>query len=141
MNYRIMGIDYGLKKIGVALSDTMGIIASPFSTIENTNSQASIKEILKLVAENNVGEIAVGMPLNMDGSESSMSCAVREFIKRLKENSALPVVEIDERLTTSQTDRMLIEEADISRAERKKARDKIAASLILRVYLERKCIS
>jgi putative Holliday junction resolvase len=136
-----MGIDYGLKKIGIALSDIMRIIASPFSTLENINPQETIKEILKIAAENNVGEIAVGIPLNMDGSENDMSFNVREFIKNLKAASDIPVFEIDERLTTRQTDRMLIEEGDISRNERKKVRDKIAASLILGVYLETKCIS
>ena len=134
---RILAVDYGLKRIGLAISDLLRITASPFEMMESVSLKKDALKIAELAKEKDVSEIVVGLPLSMNGDESEMTGIVRNFITELKEISGLPVIEIDERLTTAQAERILIEEADISRGKRKNIKDKIAAALILQIHLER----
>ena len=135
---RIMGIDYGIKRIGIAMTDIMRILASPFETIDSSESvRKNAAAIAEMAKSNDVSEIAVGIPVNMNGTEGEMAGTVRKFIEELKKIIDIPIAEIDERLTTAQAERMLIEEADISREKRKGLKDKVAAALILQTYLER----
>jgi putative Holliday junction resolvase len=135
---RILGIDYGVKRVGIALSDLLGITAQPFTVIEGASQQEVIKRIASIVSEQSVSRIVIGLPLNMDGSSGEISENVRAFAVQLEERLNIPVELFDERLTTMQAERMLVEEADMSREKRKHVRDKVAASLILQAYLDQK---
>jgi len=131
-----MGIDYGVKRIGIAVSDAMGYSAHPL-TIIHRKSLAEDIEAIKLISDkNNVSKIVLGLPLNMDGSEGKLAQDVRSFAEKLTAGLKLPVEFFDERLSSLQTERILVEEADMSREKRKGVRDKIAASLFLQAYLD-----
>jgi putative Holliday junction resolvase len=131
-----MGIDYGLKRIGIAITDFLQITASPFDTIKNVSLKKNALKILEIAKNNGVSIIVLGLPLNMNGTEGKMAETVRKFIEEIKFLSDIEITTVDERLTTVQAERMLIEEADISRGKRKNLKDKIAAVLILQTYLD-----
>lgn len=133
-----MALDYGLKRIGIAMTDIMQIMASPFDTIESFSLKKNAENILKIAKENDVSVIIVGIPINMNGTEGEMAETVREFIEELKLISDIEIITIDERLTTAQAERMLVEEGDISRNKRKGLKDRLAASFILQTYLDTK---
>jgi putative Holliday junction resolvase len=135
---RILAVDYGLKRIGLAMTDLLQITAAPFETIESVSLKKNALRISEIAKSNDVSEIVVGLPLSMNGDESEMTGIVRNFIEELKIASDLPVFQRDERLTTAQAERMLVEEADISRAKRKGLKDKVAAAFILQTYLSGK---
>jgi putative Holliday junction resolvase len=131
-----MGIDYGLKRIGIAMTDFLRIIANPFDTVKNVSLKKNALKILEIAKNNGVSVIVLGLPLNMNGTEGGMAETVRKFIEEIKFLSDIEVTTVDERLTTVQAERMLIEEADISREKRKNLKDKVAAALILQTYLD-----
>lgn len=133
---RILGIDYGSRRIGLALSDLLGITAQPLLVIERTSLTADIEKIETVVRDSGVTKIVIGMPFNMDGTEGNLAGDVKAFAKRLQEKFNIAVEFTDERLTTAQTERMLVEEADLSREKRKKVRDKLAAALLLQSYMD-----
>ena len=136
---RILALDYGKKRIGLALSDLLQITASPFDVIERESFKKDALKILEIAKANEVGTVVIGLPINMDGTESEMSEFVKSFIAELQNIAGdIEIKTIDERLTTAQAERMLTEEFDISRSKRKGVRDKIAASIILQVYLDSK---
>jgi len=132
---RILAIDYGDVKIGLAMSDPLGITAQPLLTIKNNKNV--FNEIKKIVQEYSVEKIIAGLPLNMNGSYGKSSEKVISFIEELKNFVNIDIEFIDERLTTEQAEKTLIE-SDISRKKRKKNIDKVTASIILQTYLERK---
>jgi putative Holliday junction resolvase len=134
---RVMGVDYGLKRIGLAMTDLLRITAIPFAIIKSISIKKNAVKILEIAKANNVSVVVFGLPINMNGTEGEMSkivCKVVDEIKILF--SDIEVTTIDERLTTAQTERILIEEADVSREKRKGLKDKIAAALILQTYLD-----
>jgi len=132
-----MGVDYGLKRIGLAMTDLLRITASPFDTIESISIKKNAAKILEIAKANNVSVIVFGLPVNMNGTEGEMSETVRKAVDEIKTlSSDVEVTTIDERLTTAQAERILIEEADVSREKRKGLKDKIAAALILQTYLD-----
>jgi len=133
---RMLGIDYGKKRIGLALSDPTGVIASPLDVIENAGMQKSTRKLAELAADREIERFVVGLPLNMDGSEGPAARLVRTFAGKLGESSGLPVDLWDERLTTSAAERAMLQ-ADLSRAKRAKRIDKLAAQAILQAYLDR----
>jgi putative Holliday junction resolvase len=134
---RAMGVDYGFKRIGLAMTDLLRIVASPFDTIESISIKKNAVKILEIAKINNVSVIVFGFPVNMNGTEGKMSEAVRKAIGEIKVlSSNIEVATIDERLTTAQAERMLIEEIDASRKKRKIFKDKIAAVFILQTYLD-----
>ena len=132
---RIMALDVGTKRIGVAMSDELFLTAQGGETIYRTGLGADLEKIKKVAVENMVGEVVVGLPLNMDGTHGPKAKEVMEFKEALAKVLTLPVNAWDERLTTVQAERALLE-ADISRAKRKKSIDKIAAQIILQSYLD-----
>jgi putative Holliday junction resolvase len=134
---RIIGLDIGSKRIGVAVSDLLGITAQAVETIACRSPESDTQRIAELVEAYGAGSIVVGMPFNMDGSEGPQVEKVREFMAQVKEQIRVPVIEWDERLTTVAAERMLLE-ADMSRAKRRKVIDKVAAVLILQGYLDSK---
>ena len=134
---RFLGIDYGKKRIGLALSDIMAIFAQPFDVIESKGIKNDALNILKISKENSVSCIVIGIPIRLDTSEGEMAELTKEFIEELKKlTTEIKIDIIDERLTTVQAERMLTEEANMSREKRKNVRDKIAATFILQTYLD-----
>jgi putative Holliday junction resolvase len=131
-----MGIDYGTRRIGIAVSDLLGYTAQPLEVIQRTALAADLGRIAALVTEYGVTLIVLGLPLNMDGTPGMLTGDVEAFAAALREKTGLPVELYDERMTTMQVDRMLTEEADVSRDRRKQVRDKLAATLILQSYLD-----
>ncbi len=132
---RILGIDLGDKKIGVALSDEMGWTAQGLDVIMSGGVAENIKRIKELALANKVEKIVVGFPRNMDGSTGPRAEKAREFARRLEKSFGLPVEMWDERLTTAAAEKMLIK-ADLRRAKRRQVIDKVAAALILQNYLD-----
>ncbi len=131
---RILGLDVGTKRIGVALSDTLLITAQGMETIERKDLKSDIDSIKKTVSENSVTEIVVGLPLNMSGTYSEKTKEVVTFIDHLKASVDIPVKAWDERLTSLQAERIMLE-SDMSRQKRKRLSDKIAAQIILQSYM------
>lgn len=133
---RVMGLDIGEKRIGVALSDPLGIMAGALTVIERTTDDAALKQIINLVRENEVELIVVGMPRSLDGSLGKQAQAVQSFIDLLKQYTQLPVVAWDERLSTVAAERTMLD-VGMKRDKRKKRRDSLAAAFILQGYLDR----
>ncbi|MFA5675888.1 MAG: Holliday junction resolvase RuvX [Christensenellales bacterium] len=130
---RIMGVDIGEKRIGIAVSDPLGITAQGLETYTRKGNDAEY--IARRAREMGASLIVAGLPLNMNGSEGPSAKMVREFMGEVS-SLGLPVEFIDERLTTVSAERILIE-ADVSRKKRRQVVDKIAAVYILRTYLDR----
>lgn len=131
---RILGLDVGTKRIGVALSDMLLITAQGLDTIYRKDLKTDLEVIKKIVDENLVTEIVVGLPLNMSGTYSQKTKEVVEFIENLKTVVSVPVKTWDERLTSMQAERIMLE-SDMSRQKRKHLSDKIAAQIILQSYM------
>ena len=135
---RIMGLDFGSKTVGVAVSDAMLTIAQPLEIIrrkEANKLRQTLARIEELIVEYEVEEIVLGLPLNMNDTEGERVALTREFQEKLERRTGLPVYTWDERLTTVEADNAMIE-AGIRRENRKEYVDKIAAALILQGYLE-----
>ncbi len=132
---RILGLDFGEKRIGVAVSDALNIIAQSVGTIERKGIKNDLKKIKDLVREYDAARLIVGLPLNMDGTEGKSANRAVDFVNELKKEINIRVEMVDERLTTAQGERIFLE-ADLSRKKRKKNIDKIAAQLILQNYLD-----
>ena len=133
---RILGIDYGERRCGVALSDPTQLIATPYSVIEWKGLRSLLGEIERISKEQEIERVVVGMPLNMNGTQGLMANTVREFVNVLGKQLAIPVLTWDERLSTRTAEKALLE-AGTSRAKRKKLVDKIAAQILLQAYLDR----
>jgi putative Holliday junction resolvase len=133
---RIMGLDIGSHTIGIAISDELGITAQGLKTITRKSKEKDFEEISNIINQFEIGKIVVGLPRNMNGSLGSQAEMVLQWIKNLKEKIHLPVVTWDERLSTVEASRVLLE-ADLSRKKRKKAIDKLAAVIILQTYMNR----
>jgi len=132
---RILGLDFGTKRIGVAISDELLITAQGLQTIERRALDADLDKIRNVIKENGVSEVVVGLPLNMNGTYSAKTKEVVQFMDSLSKAIDIPVKTWDERLTTMQAERALLE-ADVSRAKRRKVADKLAAQIILQSYLD-----
>ncbi|MEJ2716692.1 MAG: Holliday junction resolvase RuvX [Deltaproteobacteria bacterium] len=132
---RILGLDIGSKRIGVAVSDELGFTAQGVETIIRKNLDADLDRIEELVRNYKVEEIVVGIPYNMNGSEGPQVRTVRAMIQDIVKRIGLTVREWDERLSTVAAERTLLE-ADVSRAKRRKVIDKLAAVIILQGYLD-----
>ncbi len=132
---RILGLDIGSKRIGVALSDELGYTAQGVETVTYSDPESAADRIQGIAESRNVTEIVIGIPYNMNGTEGPQVRSVRDFIERLRKRIHVPIHEWDERLTTFAAERVLLE-ADVSRAKRKKVVDKLAAVLILQGFLD-----
>ena len=135
MTKRWLALDLGHVRIGVALSDTLGLTAQPLTVLKASGTQKDMIAIGELVNQYEVTQVIVGLPLNMDGTESSTTKKVREFTLKLSGKLNIPVVYVDERLTSKQAERALIE-GDVRREKRKGKIDKVAAALLLQAALE-----
>lgn len=132
---RFMGLDVGDKRIGVALSDEGALIASPRETLERRGNRKDIAHLLDLARREEVSEILVGMPWKLDGSSGPQAEKVSRFVEALRAATSIPINTWDERLSTIGAERAMIE-ADVSRAKRRGALDRVAAALILQSYLD-----
>lgn len=131
---KIMGIDYGDARTGVAVSDLLCSIVGSTAVIHSRNADRTVEEICKLVQENNVGEIAVGLPKNMDGTEGARAELCRAFAEKVQQATGLPVKLWDERRTTVEAHNILSAH-NYHGKKRKNTVDAVAASLILEGYL------
>ncbi len=132
---RILGIDFGDKRLGLALSDESHTLASPLAVYERKDLQSDLKFLSDLISQYQITEIVLGLPVKMDGSLGPKAQQVLEFQKLLEEHVKIPVSTFDERLTTAEAERVLLQ-ADLSRKKRKARRDALAAVLILQGYLQ-----
>lgn len=132
---RYMGLDVGTKTVGIALSDPMFMIASAFKTVKRTNIEADLDEIEKVIKDQDVSKIIVGMPYNMDKSVGPQAQRVMSFVDLLKRRVDNEIIYIDERMTTISANRILME-TKVRRENRKEHIDKIAATYILQAYLD-----
>ncbi len=126
---RVLGVDQGEKRIGLAISDETGTIAQSIGYV------TSISELLKVATERGAGKILVGLPRRLDGSASPQTERVEAFIVTLQRATNLPVIKWDERLTTAQATRVLLE-GNVRRKDRKQKIDQLAAQLMLQSYLD-----
>ncbi len=133
---RILGLDIGSKRIGVAISDELGFTAQGLETLNCKSPEEDAAAIFRLTEKYNAEKIVVGIPYNMDGTEGPQAEKVRAIIETIKQRVTIPIREWDERLSTVAAERVLLE-ADMSRSKRRKVIDKLAAVLILQGYLDR----
>jgi putative Holliday junction resolvase len=132
---RLLALDVGEKRIGIALSDESAIIASPRETLERKGNRKDIAHILELAAREGVSEIVVGMPVSLDGTLGPQAEKVNRFVEALRASTAISIKTWDERFSTASAERALIE-ADVSRAGRRGVVDRVAAALFLQSYLD-----
>ena len=132
---RNIGLDIGDKRIGVAMSDPEGILASPLATISRDSDDIAISAILELVSRHNVQRIVIGFPYSLDGNVGSQANKVMDFIKRLSKCTEADIKVQDERLSTKATENLLIE-AGIKNSRRKERLDAATAAYILQGYLD-----
>ena len=130
---RTLGIDYGQKRIGLAITDELTFMAHPLKVISSSNGISEIKKILK--EYENIQKIVVGLPVNLKGKVAFKAKQVMEWVKKLKEEVEIPVVTWDERFSTKEAEDFLIE-LDTSRKKRKKVIDKLAARAILQDFID-----
>jgi putative Holliday junction resolvase len=133
---RILGLDVGDRRIGVALSDPLAITAAGLETVTRTNTQNDVEAIKQLAERHGVIKIVVGLPANMDGSIGSQAEKVRSFSKKLARSTGLPIVYEDERLTTISAIRTLTIQG-VKTGHNKDLVDKVAAAIILQKFLDR----
>lgn len=131
---RILGIDYGDARTGIAISDLLCSIVGSTTVIHSRRPEKTLEEICKIVQENEIGEIVMGLPRNMDGSEGPRAELCREFAQQVEEAAGIPVKLWDERRTTVEAHNILSEH-NYHGKKRKNTVDAVAASLILEGYL------
>lgn len=132
---RILGLDVGARRIGVAMSDPLGITAQRLALVERRGPRQDVAAIVRLAQEHHAEAIVVGLPLTMRGEVGEQATLVMAFAESLKTRAGLPVHMMDERLTTAQSERALLE-TDTSRRKRKGLIDQLSAQLILQAYLD-----
>jgi putative Holliday junction resolvase len=133
---RLLGFDLGEKTIGLALSDTLLMVATPMETLVRGKFSTDTTKIDAIVAAQGVGGLVIGLPLNMDGTDGPSAQSARAFARNFAKRADLPIVLVDERLSTAAVTRTLID-ADASRKRRSQVVDKMAAAYILQGALDR----
>lgn len=136
MKPRILAIDFGMKRMGLAISDALGITAQGLKTLERTNMENDLREIQKLVEEYLAAKVILGNPLSHSGNQTAMSQRVAAFAEKLRRRLNCPVELSDERLTSVQANRML-RETGMGLEKRRAAVDRVAVTLLLQGYLDR----
>ena len=132
---RVLAIDHGTVRMGIAVSDPLGTLAQPLEAIPAEPQAQFLDRLKQILQDKQVELILVGMPRNMDGSYGPAAAKVRDFVAMLKEHVSAPIKTWDERLTSAQANRFLIE-ADVRRADRRQKVDKTAAAILLQSYLD-----
>ncbi len=131
---RLLGIDFGKKRIGIALSDPLGLSAQPYTVLQNDKN--TIEKIRDIIKDKDIGQIVIGLPKTLKGEMGIAANDVLIFAEKIKKTFGLPVETYDERLTTSSAERELID-ADVKRSDRKLLIDKMAAANILQDYMDK----
>ncbi len=131
---RILGIDYGSSKIGLALSDPLKIIAKPFETIDNISDEKSLEIICSMVDKYFISEIVIGLPITLKNTFSKQTSIVEKFIELLEKKIAIKITIVDERLSSIEAKKSLIQQG-VKTGHNKKEIDKTAAALFLQSYL------
>src|SRR5579863_5657380 len=132
---RVLGVDHGTKRIGIAVSDELGVIAQPLEFILAEPFAKFLGRLKEIIRDKQVEQLVVGMPRNMDGSYGPAALKVQEFVAVLKESIAMPVALWDERLTSTQANRFLVQ-ANVRREKRREKVDQTAAAILLQSYLD-----
>ncbi len=132
----LLGIDYGSKRMGIAVSDLLRHIASSYKIIQRTTWQRDVAELKKIITEKEIGGIVYGLPLQMNGAEGDIAAEVRAFAAKLAKEIDLPYIFWDERLSSAAVENFLIKEVDLSRRKRQKVLDASAAAYILQGALD-----
>jgi putative Holliday junction resolvase len=132
---RILGLDYGSRRIGMAISDPLGLTAQPLPSLARTGDRKDIAEIGRRAAELGATSVVLGLPLLMNGDEGPAAARAREFGARIEEGLSLPVTMWDERLTTVQSERHLVD-SGVRRERRRELRDSLSAMLLLQSVLD-----
>ena len=135
---RLLGVDYGQVRVGLAVSDSERRIASPKATIQRRNPEQDAAYFRDVVADEEIVEIVVGLPLHLDGREGQKACEARAFGQWLAETTGLPVVFWDERFSTVEAESALWQ-AGLTHKRRKDRRDRVAAQILLQSYLDAGC--
>ncbi len=135
-NVRVLGLDVGTKTIGLALSDLTLTIATPFDTIRRGRFAVDVETLRRTIDAQEVGGLIIGLPVGMDGTEGPRCQSVRQFAANLLAKIDIPIVFWDERLSTAAVQRLLTDEADLSRGRRAQLVDKLAAAYILQGALD-----
>ena len=135
-NQRLIGIDPGQRTIGVALSDVMLTLASPYGAIKRGKLRDNAAEIVAIARQQDAGGLVVGLPLSMDGSFGPAAQAARDWALALSDATGLPIALWDERLSSAAVNRFLIENADVSRGKRGQTVDRMAAAWLLQGALD-----
>lgn len=133
--HRVLGLDVGARRIGVAISDPLGITAQGLDTLHRKNKKYDLQHLNRVIREYDVKEIVVGLPLRMSGAEGIQAEKIHAFAEDLRKHFELPVHLWDERLTSAEANRLL-RETDLSIEKRGKAVDRMAAILILQGWME-----
>jgi putative holliday junction resolvase len=133
----LLGIDYGVRRVGLAVSDPADIVAMPLAVIDRQVDRDLVAAVAERVAATGATAIVVGLPLNMNGTRGPMAEAAENFAATLRAALAIPVATYDERLSSCEVERVLLD-ADLSRRRRRDVRDKLAAQVILQAYLDRR---
>lgn len=136
---KIIALDIGTVRIGIATSDIMEIIASAYEVYRRKNLDIDVKYIAELVSKLDAGEIVIGLPLKLDGTEGQSVEMAKNFGEKLSELVSVPIVYQDERLSTVSAERILIE-SGVRREKRKDKIDSVAATIILQTYLDKKSL-
>lgn len=136
MHERILAIDYGRVRHGLAVSDGLGLAAHPLPALQRRDPEHDLRRLRDVVQDRDIRRVVLGLPLNMDGSEGPMAAEVRRFGDALAAALELPLVYEDERLSTDEAESQLMERG-LRPSDRRKLRDSLAAAVILRAVLER----
>ncbi len=138
INKKALGIDFGLKRIGLSLSDDTQTIAFPFKYILNESLNKTVSELKEIIDKENIGLIVIGMPIGLKGKQTEISLKIDEFIKKLKDETGeeIDVAVYDERFSSVQAQKSLIEQ-NIKRKKRKEKIDSVASTFILQSYLNK----
>ena len=132
---RILGLDYGSRRIGVAICDELGMTAQGVATIARKNREADLDTIAELVRRHGVERIVIGYPIQLDGSEGIQCGKINRFVRRLEMRFSLPVIRWDEALSTKEAEELL-RQRGVCSEKRREVVDRIAASIILQGYLD-----
>ena len=133
--HRKMGVDYGDRRIGIAMTDALCIISSPFEVYKNVGEEDALNHLVDLIRKYDVDAVAMGLPINMDGTEGERAAIHRDFGEKLEKLSGVKVNYVDERLTSAEAEEILIS-SGVRREKRKELIDKISAQIILQTYID-----
>lgn len=137
---RILAIDWGMKNIGLAVSDPLGVTAQPLPTLKHTNRRTDLARIGELIEALGVALILVGHPLHLKGHAGRRAREAERFADHIRRMTNIPVELFDERLTSAEAERLMLG-AGLSRSKRREKADQVAAQLILQTYLDRQAVA